>query len=124
MAIIDGIAKGMSDAVKKTGELTEAAKLRYALHSERAKLSKCFEKIGRLYYSYLRNGKDTVSQIAVLLGEADESREKITLLKKQLAESQNKSLCPKCGNVVDEDSSFCPGCGTRLTEDEPVADEW
>ncbi len=126
MAIWDEITKGAKDAaaftMKKTGELTNVAKLKLALHGETSKLEKCYQEIGELYYDFQRKGTDHAADIAPLLLEADDLIERISTLKTQLASAQNSIICSSCGKQVPVESSFCPVCGKKLEEtpaDEP-----
>lgn len=122
MSIWDDIAKGMSDAasftVKKTGEFTNIAKMKYAIHSEEAKLSECFEEIGKLYYAYQREGTDYVSEIAALIAEADMIKLTIKEMKEELAKMQNNTVCKGCGAKIDAAAAFCPVCGAKQAKDE------
>ncbi len=122
MSIWDDIAKGMSDAasftVKKTGEFTNLAKMKYALHSEESKLSECYEEIGKLYYAYQREGTDYVSEIAALIAEADVIKLTIAEMKEEIAKLQNNAICASCGAKIDASMSFCPICGASQKKSE------
>ena len=122
MSIWDDIAKGMSDAasftVKKTGEFTSLAKMKYALHSEESKLSECYEEIGKLYYAYQREGTDYVSEIAALIAEADLIKATVTEMKEEIAKLQNNSICSGCGAKIDSGMAFCPVCGAKQAKTE------
>lgn len=117
MSIWDDVAKRMSDAasftVKKTGEITNIAKLKYALHSEQSKLAECFEEIGKLYYAYQREEKDYVTEIAALIAEADVIKMAIAEVEADIAKLQNNVICPSCGSKIDAAMAFCPVCGTK-----------
>lgn len=126
MSIWDDIAKGMSDAasytVKKTGEFTNLAKMKYALHSEETKLSECFEEIGKLYYAYQREGVDYVTEIAALIAEADVIKLTIAEMKEEIAKLKNDTICKKCGAKLDAAMAFCPACGEKQTKEEAACD--
>lgn len=126
MSIWDDIAKGMSDAasftVKKTGEFTNLAKMKYALHSEESKLSECFEEIGKLYYAYQREGTDYVSEIAALIAEADLIKATVAEMKEEIAKLQNNAICSGCGTKIDVGMAFCPVCGEKQVKDEDDTD--
>ena len=122
MSIWDDIAKGMSDAAsftaRKTGEITNLAKMKYAIHSEESKLSECFEEIGKLYYAYQREGIDYVSEIAALIAEADMIKLTISEMKEEMARTQNNVICGGCGAKIDAGMLFCPMCGQKQAKDE------
>lgn len=127
MSIWDDITKGLSDATsytkKKTGEFTNLAKLKYALHSEESKLSECFEEIGKLYYAYQREGVDYAAEIAALIAEADMIKITIGELEAEIAKTKKQTICPSCGAKPDQDMAFCPSCGAKLEKTEESAPE-
>lgn len=122
MSIWDNISKGVSDVAsftaKKTGELTNLAKMKYALHSEESKLSECFEEIGKLYYAYERQGIDYAGEIAALISEADLIKTNIASMKEELAKLQNDAICHSCGARIGADMPFCPACGAKQEHDD------
>lgn len=126
MSIWDDIAKGMSDAAsftkKKTGEFTNIAKMKYALHSEETKLSECYEEIGKLYYAYQREEVDYVAEIAALIAEADIIKMTIDEMKAEIAKLQNNVICENCGSKIDSSMAYCPVCGTKQEKNEHKCD--
>ncbi len=128
MNIWDEISKSVSDAanftVKKTGELTNAAKLKVNLHLETTKLEKCFEEIGRLYYEGKRAGKDNFSEISALFVTADEIKINISIINEEIAKLKNVITCPGCGSEVNRSFAYCNLCGTKLVvpNDKPESD--
>lgn len=127
MALWDDIAKSAKDAaaytVKKTEELTSIAKIKMSIRSEENNLDKCFSEIGSLYYAYQREGEDHTSEIAALLMEADQVREKIKCLRDSLAKLQKSVICPGCSAQVTTEYDFCPLCGAKLKEETPQQEE-
>ncbi len=122
MAFWDEITKGAKDAaaftMKKTEEITNLAKIKLAIHSEEAKLEKCYSEIGQLYYDFQRKEEDHAAEIAALLLEADELITKLDALKAQLAALQNDVICQKCGTQIPVEATFCPVCGSKQNEEE------
>ncbi|MCI8611604.1 MAG: hypothetical protein HFE66_06775 [Clostridiales bacterium] len=118
MALWEDIAKSAKDAaaytVKKTEELTSIAKIKMSIRGEENNLDKCFSEIGSLYYAYQRQGEDHTSEIAALLMEADQVREKIKCLRDSLAKLQKSVICPGCSAQVTTEYDFCPLCGAKL----------
>ena len=108
------VSKVASETAKKTGQLTEIAKLKFVLHSEEAKLAKCYENIGRAYYAVKRAGEDRISEIASLFVYAAEINESVATIKKELASINKNLICLKCKTEVDGESAFCPVCGHKV----------
>ena len=118
MTFWDDVAKTANDAanytVKKANEITTLAKLRYKLHIAETKLECKYEGIGRLYYSAVMDGDDTMEAISDLMTDITEINAEITGLKEQIAELKNKQICPKCGAFIPEGSFYCNNCGTKI----------
>ncbi len=127
MALWEDIAKSAKDAaaytVKKTEELTSIAKIKMSIRSEENNLDKCFSEIGSMYYAYQRQGEDHTSEIAALLMEADQVKEKIKCLRDSLAKLQKSVICPGCSAQVTTEYDFCPLCGVKLKEASTAEEE-
>lgn len=127
MALWEDIAKSAKDAaaytVKKTEELTSIAKIKMSIRSEENNLDKCFSEIGSMYYAYQRQGEDHTSEIAALLMEADQVKEKIKCLRDSLAKLQKSVICPGCSAQVTTEYDFCPLCGVKLKEPSTAEEE-
>ena len=125
-------------AAKKTGDMTNLVKLKFAVKSAEGKLSSVYEEIGRLFYNAERSGEDCTSDIAAYIMKADKLKADIAAYTKQIAKLRNIRICESCGNEIDETVSFCPFCGTKqevlevvepeaeapAEEDAPAADEF
>lgn len=107
--------------VKKTGELTNIAKLTMNIKNAESKLSDTFETIGHLFYEAQRSGEDHTEEIASCVMKADKYETEIAGLKKELAALRNVAICPVCGSEIKNDSSFCSYCGAKI--EKPVAEE-
>ncbi len=118
MEIFDDITKGIRDAasytVGRAEELGETARIKLALHSEGTKLEKAFAKLGALYYSFHKTGKDNADKMAVILAEIDEIKLKQKMLSEKLADIQKAVACSACGAKTPGDNKFCPNCGAKL----------
>lgn len=118
MKFWEDVSRTASDAanytVKKAGELTNAAKVRYRLHLAETKLAVTYEGIGRLYYSAVMDGDDTTEAISGLMADITEINAEIAACKAQLADFKNRRICPKCGAEIPSDSAFCKKCGAKV----------
>ena len=116
-------AKEVADfTAKKTGELTEAAKLKFNQKSLEKKLQGCFIDAGMLYYDSVKNGNDHNDEIAEIYAQCDDYGAEIDELKIKIAKLIGKTVCPKCGKEMTEKYGFCPFCGTELPQEEEAED--
>lgn len=106
-------------AVKKTGELTNIARLGINVKTNEAKLSSVFEEIGYMFYEAQSTGADHTSDIASLIMKADKIKADIENTKKEIAKLKKVVICTGCGNEVSEEASFCPHCGAKIEKSEP-----
>lgn len=129
MSFLEDLKKSIGGAadytVKKTGEVTGAAKIRMDIRARNTRLEKCFETIGRAYYKQEKGiGEGHGETIDTAIAEADEIKAEIAQLRTQLAKIQGCVICSACGAQISDQSIFCPMCGVKLPEpEEPVTSE-
>ena len=127
MSFLKDLKKNLGGAadytVKKTNEVTGAAKIRMDIRAQNARLAKCFERIGRAYYKKEKGIGELPEDIGALVAEADEIKEGEAKLRAQLARLQGCVICPACGAQISIKSVYCPLCGIKLPKDEPAAKE-
>jgi DNA repair exonuclease SbcCD ATPase subunit len=129
MSFFENLKKNFNTAanytVQKTGEVTEAAKIRLDIRSQNVRLAKCFENMGQLYYKSVKeSGTDVTAELDAYMMEADGIKAEIANLRRELAKAQGCVICAACGAQISNKSVFCPLCGVKLAaeEEETVAD--
>ncbi len=127
MTIFNNLKRGATDAAnkaaKKTGEITNIAKLTMNIKTAEAKLGEVYEEIGRLFYTAERTGEDCTSEIASNIMKADKIKADIANFKAEIAVLRNVIICESCGNEIGAESAFCSFCGTKVEKAAPVAEE-
>lgn len=127
MTFLDNIKRGATDAAnkaaKKTGELTNIAKLTMNIKNAETKLGDVYEEIGRLFYTAERTGEDYTGEIASNIMKADKIKVDIANYKAELAVLRNVVVCESCGNEINADSAFCSFCGTKVEHPAPAVEE-
>ncbi len=120
MSVFNEIKRNVSSAAsaasKKTNELTGIAKLMMNIKTSEAKLSECYEEIGRLFYTAERNGEDYTSEIAAHIMHADKIKANIAKYKEEIARLKKIIICDTCGAELNENSVYCSQCGTKLVK--------
>ncbi len=127
MTIFNNIKRGATDAAtkaaKKTGEITNIAKLTMNIKNAETKLGAVYEEIGRLFYTAERTGEDFTSDIAANIMKADKIKADIANFKSEIAALRNVIVCENCGNEVNADFAFCNFCGTKIEKPVPAEEE-
>lgn len=113
------VAGVANKTVKKTGEITNIAKLTMNIKSSEVKLEGIYSSIGRLFYTSHCTGDDSAEEIASYILKADKLTLDIEKLKKELAVLRNVLVCEGCGSEIKADSSFCSYCGAKVVKPEP-----
>ena len=123
MTIFNNIKRGATDAAnkaaKKTGEITNIAKLTMNIKNAETKLGDVYEEIGRLFYTAERTGEDCTSEIAANIMKADKIKADIAAFKAEIASLRNVIVCESCGNEVNADFAFCNFCGSKIEKPVP-----
>ena len=127
MSFFENLKKNINTAanytVQKTGEMTEAAKIRLDIRTQNLRLAKCFENIGQLYYKSIKeNGEIASAEMDAYILEADGIKLEISILRRELAKAQGCVICSSCGAQISNKSVYCPLCGIKL-EEETVEEE-
>lgn len=130
MSFFNNLKKNLNTAanytVQKTGEVTEAAKIRLDIRTQNVRLAKCFENIGQLYYKNVKeNGEAVSAELEAYILEADGIKAEIAILRRDLAKAQGCVICSACGAQISNKSVYCPLCGIKLEEEteEEIAEE-
>lgn len=128
MSFFENLKKNFNTAanytVQKTGEVTEAAKIRLDIRSQNVRLAKCFESMGQLYYKSVKeNGTAVSAELDAYIVEADGIKAEIALLRQDLARAQGCVICAACGAQISNKSVFCPLCGVKLAQEEEAEAE-
>ena len=89
-------------ACKKTNEVVTTQKQKIDIASLEAKRTKDFEALGRFYYSELKDNEIENEEAARLVAAIDEKNAKIDELRREINNTKNKRVCPKCGESIDK----------------------
>ncbi len=124
MDFVSSLKKNLSaaadTAVKKTTEVTEAAKLTVEIKSKNEKINAVYTEMGRAIYGDMKTGTDSREKLTALAADADALKETVAVLKKRLAKTQGRVLCPACGEKMKNTANFCSVCGEKLPKEAPA----
>lgn len=103
-------------AVSKVGNLTQEAKIRYAMHEIEDRMCKNYAAIGEAVYLSYKNDED-MQDFSEYIGHLDALKDEMEALKKRLKEECNLCICQDCDTLVKKNDSFCPKCGAKMKDE-------
>ncbi len=126
MGFIDDIGKRISRGTKvlgqKSGEFIEVTRIKLDIASEKDKLEKLYEEIGKIAYQFYKDGSGDMPQISDQCRLIDEIQQKIKILNKKIVQVKGGSLCKECGEVVSTTQRYCHHCGRELERTNAVVE--
>lgn len=112
------ISRYTRKAAEQTGTFFEATKISAKITGEENEVRKIFQKLGEeVFRRAVSGGAALMDSEQELVGSIEDHKEKIRVMRKQLADVKGMVICPKCGAMIAGDSSFCPKCGAEVPED-------
>ena len=101
-----------SYAYKKSVDGLTMGKQKFDIAAIQMKLSKDYEKLGRVLFSSFEDSEDAL--IAELVNEIKEKNLKIQEIKDEIEKNSAKIYCTGCGRAIPKDSLFCRFCGKKI----------
>lgn len=108
------VSQTSQDAMKKTKEFAEFAKLSNQINEEEKRLNKIYMNLGKLYYKL--NGMNPKLEYQDICLAIKGSLENINQLQSMIEELKGIKRCNICRTEISEDSSYCQSCGSKLNE--------
>lgn len=105
-------------AYKKTNEVVSTQKQKFDISSIQNKLNKEYIKLGKIYYTQLKDTEINDSELQNIINSIDKKIDRINVLTKEINDAKNKVICHNCSAVVDKDSIFCNLCGAKIIGDD------
>ena len=116
MAFFDDLGKMITqtgqDAVNKTKEVAEVAKLNNNINSAKNKIDDLYKQIGQAFAE--RNADTTEEPYAGLLAQIAEQKKLISDKREEIGAVKGFRSCPNCGAKVADGVAFCGKCGTQV----------
>ena len=113
--------KSAADAMgKKTEQIIDLSKLKLNQTEINNKVTKCFERLGKLVYEASKNEIGAEEQISECKSEIDDLLVQLRAVTEQIALVKNKKKCRKCGADNLPEMRFCGKCGAKLGDEIPV----
>ena len=113
------ISSASQEAIAKTKDFADVAKLNSNINDEERKITNAFTEIGKAYFAAHQDDYD--ASYEAFFTTIKDSQVKIAGLQDQIIAIKGIAKCPGCGAEVPKESAFCPSCGTAMPKDEPAA---
>jgi hypothetical protein len=107
------INKTTKNAVAKSKDLAEIAKVNTEIAKERAEIEMEYSRIGKNAYQAYVDGVDDAN-LTESLEKIKDSLSKIEVKKDEVLVLKGITICPQCGAKLDMICSFCGVCGTKI----------
>lgn len=115
-SIFDGIGKKISqtgqDAIRKTKDMAEVAKLNSFISDEEEKVHTYLYEIGKSYYE--DNQGSSLSVYLDKMNMVTNSLARIEELNNEIRRIKNIQICSQCGAQIAAESTFCSSCGAKI----------
>ena len=108
-------AKTAADfAGKKTSELVEISKLRFAAADLQSKINKEYSDLGIIVFNAEKSGEDCKENITAKSTVIEDLYHELTKTNEKIAELRRMKKCVVCNYANPEDANFCLKCGAKL----------
>ena len=115
MDFFDEVAKKVSDCAaqtgKKAGEITNRAKIRFALINMQSDLDELYEKLGSIRYDTVENGAGNESREKACINKIRRLKNDMDILRAELELAHRENVCANCGEKITKNALYCPFCG-------------
>lgn len=109
------VTQTSQEAMKKTKDLAEIAKINAQMTDEEKKLKKLYMKLGQLYYEMYKEEPDSVFvDICQGIGGCLQTINRYETMVEGL---KGIKRCQKCKTEILVESTYCPTCGQRLDDE-------
>ena len=112
------VAETAKNAIKKSNELVEVAKINIAIGEAQSNIDNLLKDIGKVIYDAYKEGEYFVEEISSKCMEIDEIADSIDDLRNKLSQLKNIKICSQCEKENERDAYFCSRCGYRMKDEE------
>ena len=124
MSIFDDLGKKLSkaggNAVEKTKQRTEIARINGRIKEENKKINECHRIIGEMFVEGFRD--EAPEEFQVYIRQIDESRDNIDKYREDIDRVKGVKKCPVCGKELLAEDHFCSECGAEFEEAQKEAE--
>lgn len=123
MALLDELGRKISqtgqNALQKTKDITDTAKINGAISEEERKIADCYLQIGKLYAKL--HPDDYEADFADIMSAIQESENRISGFLQLIQDIRGVICCTNCGAEIANTAAFCSACGAPAPKQENMA---
>lgn len=112
--VLSDLKSTAKTAMKKSGELIETTKLKFAIAETQQEIEKAFKELGKALYNAEKNGTEDADSLKALIDDIDALYVKLAGIEETCAELKNEKKCPSCGEMCSDKANFCAVCGEKF----------
>lgn len=111
------VGNAAQTVVKKSGEVVEYSKIKYAIFDLENTIKEIEYQIGKAVYDSYKENTSLDESIKDKCEEIDKLIEQIDVYAQQLGNISSSIKCPECDKSVKEECTYCPYCGSKLASE-------
>ena len=115
--VMSVVGSAAHNVVKKSGEVVEYSKIKYAMYGVNSTIRELKEEIGQAVYDSYKTSTPLDEIVKEKCAQIDKLSEQLGEYEDQLDNYKSMVKCPECGQSVKDDSNFCSVCGARIAVD-------
>lgn len=101
-------------AIEKTSGLVSRTKYNFAVNDAENKVVTLMAEIGEYVYGEYLQGAEFPGDIAEKCTSIDTLKEEIAALKDKIADLNDSTVCPSCGEYNSSENIYCAKCGKKI----------
>lgn len=113
-SVKNAVGSAAQTVAKKSGEVVEFSKIKYAMYDVKGDIRRLKEEIGGAVYDSYKNNAPLDEIVKEKCAKIEELSKQLHEYDEQLDNYKSMVKCPECGKSVKDESKFCPECGAKL----------
>jgi len=101
---------------RKQEDISSTVRLNNAIKSLETDLTASYERLGRAYYNFRKNGIGSDAETESLVAQISQTEREREALIKETQQIRGVMVCPQCHSEVITGSRFCNSCGFQFPE--------
>ncbi len=114
--LMEKLSRTVDVTKKKSGELVEITRLKFAIMDTEGEIKKLLSEIGTIVYEARKNDTEIDESLAEKCDRIDALYAEIEESQKRMDVLRSVKVCPSCEKKMPADCEFCPSCGLKVAD--------